>query len=78
MLIEEKKTATFQVRMRPSVKAAGEKAAAADSRSLAALMEWLLIEHLQVKGLLENPARTKPDDKIQSAKVDNSTSEKKL
>ncbi|KAB1075896.1 hypothetical protein [Methylobacterium soli] len=52
MALEEKKTAIFQVRMRPSVKAAGEKAAAAESRSLASLMEWLLIEHLQAKGML--------------------------
>jgi hypothetical protein len=50
---DEKKTAVFQVRMRPSVKAAGEKAAADDSRSLASLMEKLLIEHLKAKGYLQ-------------------------
>ena len=38
--------------MRPSVKKAGEKAAADDNRSLAALMEHLLVEYLQAKGYL--------------------------
>jgi hypothetical protein len=49
---DEKRTAVFQVRMRPTVKAAGEKAAADDNRSLAALMETLLVEHLKAKGYL--------------------------
>ncbi|MDP4006920.1 hypothetical protein [Methylobacterium sp. NEAU K] len=56
MALEEKKTAVFQVRMRPSVKAAAEKAAADDNRSLAALMEMLVIEHLKAKGYLQLPA----------------------
>jgi hypothetical protein len=50
---DEKKTAVFQVRMRPSVKVAAEKAAAADNRSLASLVETLLIEHLKAKGYLK-------------------------
>ena len=49
---DERRTAVFQVRMRPSVKAAGERASAAENRSLASLMEMLLIEHLRAKGLL--------------------------
>ncbi|MCJ2010923.1 hypothetical protein [Methylobacterium sp. J-076] len=53
MVLEEKKTAVFQVRMRPSVKAAAEKAAAEDNRSLAALIESLMIEHLKAKGYLK-------------------------
>jgi hypothetical protein len=53
MVSEEKKTAVFQVRMRPSIKASAEKAAADDNRSLAALMELLLIEHLKAKGYLK-------------------------
>ena len=53
MVLEERKTAVFQVRMRPSVKAAAEKAAADDNRSLAALMELLVIEHLKAKGYLK-------------------------
>jgi hypothetical protein len=54
-LQDEKRTAVFQVRMRPSVKAAGEKAAAADNRSLASLMEMLLIEHLRARRYLGHP-----------------------
>ena len=49
---DEKRTAAFQVRMRPSVKAAAERAAADDNRSLASLMELLVIEHLRAKGYL--------------------------
>lgn len=49
---DETKSAQFMIRMRPTVKAAGEKAAAADNRSLSALMEMLLIEHLTAEGFL--------------------------
>ena len=38
--------------MRPDVKGAGEYAAEDDNRSLASLMEVLLIEHLRAKGYL--------------------------
>lgn len=48
----QKRTAVFQVRMRPDVKGAGEYAAEDDNRSLASLMEVLLIEHLRAKGYL--------------------------
>ena len=50
---DEKKTSVFAVRMRPSVKAAGEKAAADANRSLSSLMETLLIEHLEAEGYLK-------------------------
>jgi hypothetical protein len=53
---EEKRTAVFQVRMRPSVKEAAEKAADDDNRSLASLVEKLLIEHLVAKGYLRRPS----------------------
>jgi len=43
------------IRMRPSVKKAGEKAAADDNRSLASLMETLLIAHLTERGYLPKP-----------------------
>jgi hypothetical protein len=56
---DEKKTAVFAVRMRPSVKAAGEKAAAEANRSLSSLMETLLIEHLESRGLLKGRGRKK-------------------
>jgi len=49
---KEQRSSTFQIRMRPTVKALGEKAAAAESRSLSALMEVLLIDHLRAKGYL--------------------------
>lgn len=49
---KENKSAAFAVRMRPSVKAAGEKAAADENRSLSSLMETLLIEYLKDKGYL--------------------------
>lgn len=48
---DELRSVPFQIRMRPSVKEAGEKAAKADNRSLSSLMETLLIEHLEAKGL---------------------------
>jgi hypothetical protein len=50
--MREKKTAPFQVRMRPSVKAAAEEAAAAENRSLSSLIETLLINHLRAMGYL--------------------------
>jgi len=48
----ELKTATFMIRMRPSVKAAAEKAAETDGRSLAAFIEKMLEDHLRSKGYL--------------------------
>lgn len=47
---EELRSTPFQIRMRPSVKLAGEKAAKDDNRSLSSLMETLLIDHLTAKG----------------------------
>ena len=49
---DELRSKPFQIRMRPSVKAAGEKAAKADNRSLSSLLETLLIEYLTSKGYL--------------------------
>jgi hypothetical protein len=46
----EQKTATFLIRMRPSIKAAAEEAAADANRSLSSLIETLLIEHLKARG----------------------------
>jgi predicted HicB family RNase H-like nuclease len=48
----ELKSASFMIRMRPSVKAAAEKAAEADGRSLAAYIERLLEERLRDDGFL--------------------------
>jgi hypothetical protein len=47
---DELRSKPFQIRMRPSVKTAGEKAAKADNRSLSSLIETLLIEYLTAKG----------------------------
>lgn len=49
---DELRSKPFQIRMRPSVKTAGEKAAKADNRSLSSLIETLLIEYLTAKGYL--------------------------
>jgi hypothetical protein len=51
-MAKETKSATFLVRMQPSVKAAAEKAAADDQRSLSSLIEKLLTDHLRKKGYL--------------------------
>lgn len=49
----EIRSAPVGLRLLPSVKAAAEKAAADDSRSVASLVEKLLIEHLKAKGYLK-------------------------
>lgn len=48
----ETKSALVQLRMRPSLKAAAEKAAVDDERSLTSLIEKLLADHLRKKGYL--------------------------
>jgi hypothetical protein len=48
----ETRSAPIGIRVTPAVKAAAEKAADADHRSLASLIEKLLIEHLKAKGYL--------------------------
>lgn len=47
------RSASIGIRVEPEVKAAAEKAAAADHRTLAGLIEKLLIEHLQAGGYLK-------------------------
>lgn len=47
------KTAQVNLRLLPALKAAAEKAAAADQRSLTSLIEKLLVQHLQDKGYLK-------------------------
>jgi hypothetical protein len=48
----ETKSALVQLRIRPSLKAAAEKAAADDERSLTSLIEKLLADHLRKSGYL--------------------------
>lgn len=47
------KTAAIGVRVDPDVKAAAEKAAADDRRSVASLLEKLLVDHLKANGYLK-------------------------
>lgn len=47
-----KKDAAISVRVLGKVKQAAEKAASDDSRSVASLLEKLLLEHLRAKGYL--------------------------
>jgi hypothetical protein len=44
------KTLQFNMRMRPELKEAAEKAAAADMRSIASLIEKLLTDHCRERG----------------------------
>lgn len=50
---KETKDAQVNLRLRPSLKAAADKAAKADYRSLTSLIEKLLTEHLQKNGYLK-------------------------
>ena len=52
MIEKRRKTATLAVRMEPRLKAAAEKAAADDHRSLTQLIEKLLSDFLKEKGYL--------------------------
>jgi hypothetical protein len=49
---DELKTAQVNLRLRPALKAAAEKAAAADHRSLTSLVEKLLADYCKAKGYL--------------------------
>jgi len=54
------KTEAISVRVSEEVKAAAERAAADDSRSVASYVEKLLAEHLRAKGYLtEQPGAAK-------------------
>jgi|KBSSwiStaDraftv2_1062776.scaffolds.fasta_scaffold40382_3 hypothetical protein len=57
MTEKETKRAPFAIRMQPTVKAAGERAAKDQNRSLASLMETLLIEHLRANGYLPETSK---------------------
>ena len=46
------RTASIGIRVEPAVKEAAEKAAAADHRTVASLIEKLLIEHLRERKFL--------------------------
>ena len=50
---DETKTAPVNLRLRPSLKAAAEKAAELDHRSLTGLIEKLLSDYCHKRGLLK-------------------------
>ncbi|MHB0705422.1 hypothetical protein WDZ11_01045 [Roseomonas mucosa] len=50
------KTAQVNLRLLPDLKAAAEKAAADDHRSLTSMIEKLLTDHLRERGYLPQPA----------------------
>jgi hypothetical protein len=52
------KSAALLLRMQPAVKDAGMKAAADDNRSLSALIETLLIDHLKSNGYLPKESKS--------------------
>jgi len=49
---KETKSSLIQLRVRPSMKAAAEKAATDDERSLTSLIEKLLADYLRKRGYL--------------------------
>ncbi|MBV1800469.1 hypothetical protein [Siccirubricoccus sp. G192] len=51
-MTREGKTAQVNLRLQPSLKAAAERAAADDRRSLTSLIEHLLDQHLRARGYL--------------------------
>jgi hypothetical protein len=54
------KTSAISVRVSDQVKAAAEKAASDDSRSVASYVEKLLAEHLRAKGYLADHPQSAP------------------
>jgi hypothetical protein len=55
MADKQKRTAALGLRLTPTVRAALDKAAAADNRSVASFVEKLLIDHLRKWNLLPEP-----------------------
>jgi hypothetical protein len=52
------RAAAISVRVESGVKAAVEKAAAADRRTVASFVEKILIEHLEEHGYLKKPRKS--------------------
>jgi hypothetical protein len=49
------RTAAIGIRVEPEIKAAAEKAAKEDRRTVASLVEKVLVEHLENAGYLKKP-----------------------
>ncbi len=62
----EGKTAQVNLRLQPSLKAAAERAAADDRRSLTSLIEHLLDQHLRARGYLPEAERGAAGSKRES------------
>jgi hypothetical protein len=60
MTDKETRSAPLGIRITPTVKAAAEKAADADHRTLASLVEKVLIEWLRANGYLKESLTQKP------------------
>jgi predicted HicB family RNase H-like nuclease len=58
----QRKTTQFNMRMDPELKEVAEKAAAADRRSLASLVEKLLEDYCRGHGLLKPERKTRRHD----------------
>ncbi len=54
-MAKETRSVPLNLRIRPSLKAAAERAAADDGRSLTSLIEKLLTDHLRDRGYLPKP-----------------------
>jgi hypothetical protein len=51
------RTAAIGIRVEPAIKAAAEKAAADDRRTVASLLEKVLVEWLEAKGYVKSAKR---------------------
>jgi hypothetical protein len=54
-MAKEAKTIQINIRVTPTLKAAMDRAATADHRTLASLFEKVMIEHLRASGYLKKP-----------------------
>jgi hypothetical protein len=60
---QEKRTATAQIRLRPSLKELAERAADDEARTFSSFVEWLIIKYLkEQKYLSQNYKDTGPDN----------------
>jgi len=58
-MADEKRTSVTMIRTKPSLKALAARAAVDDGRTLSALIEKLLTEHLRAKGYLGTGDKTR-------------------
>ena len=63
------RTANIGIRVEPDLKEAADRAAADDHRSVASLVEKLLIEYLEREGYLKRPATQRGGNSARSRKT---------